>query len=168
MRRWLAAAALGAAMMTVHGCGKSAGADASGAAQGLLAAAQSADSPAFEAWLDRPALRGALREQMIAVARQNGLDVGGPSDSALDRMIGPQALRLVQPGSGAPLAAAPSLAQAAAMMKPLDKTHACLHDLTPQQACVLTFARETAGWRLVAMPAGDLTIAVPPEPVKKG
>src|SRR5206468_12797264 len=73
MVRWLAAAALGALAIGVQGCGKGAGADASGAAQGLLAAAQAANAEAFEAWLDRPALRGVLREQMIAVAQQNGL-----------------------------------------------------------------------------------------------
>lgn len=152
----------------VQGCGKGAGADASGAAQGLLAAAQAANAEAFEAWLDRPALRSVLREQMIAVAQQNGLDVGGPSDVALDRMIGPQVLKLMQAGSRAPLAAPPSAAQVAAMMKPLGKDRACLHDLTPQQACILTFAREKPGWRLVALPAGDVPIAVPPEPAKKG
>lgn len=167
MVRWLAVAALGALTMTVQGCGRGAGDGAGKAAQALLAAAQSADAKGFEAWLDRPALRESLRQQMIAVGRQNGLDVGGPSDSALDRMIDPAALKLVQAGAGAPLPGPPSLAQVAMTMKSLGKDRACLHDLSPQQACLLTFAREKPGWRLVAMPAGDVTVAVPPEPAKK-
>ena len=167
MVRWLRAAALGALVMTAQACGKRAADDAGAAAQGLLTAAQGGDAQGFEAWLDRPALRADLRQQMISVAHANGLDVGGPSDLALDRMIGPQALRLVEAGSGAPLAGPPSLAQVKAMLKPLDRTRVCLHDLSPQQTCLLSFAREKPGWRLVAMPATDLTIAVAPEPASK-
>jgi len=136
--------------------------------QDLLAAVEAGDAARFEALIDRPALRADLRGQMIAVARANGLDVGGPSDQALDRMIGPQALKLVSAGDQAPLAAPPSKAQVAALLKPIDKTRVCLHDLTPQQTCRLAFAREPAGWRLVGMPAGDLTIQIAPEPAKKG
>ena len=168
MVRWLRLAFLGALAVTVQACGGGPGADPGVAAQGVLTASQSGDSKAFEAWVDRPAVRAALRDQLIAVARQNGLDVGGPSDGALDRMIGPTALKLVQAGAGTPLAGPPSAAQVAALMKPLDKGRACLHDLTPQQRCLLTFARETPGWRLVAMPAGDVTIGVPAEPRAKG
>ena len=54
------------------------------------------------------------------------------------------------------------------LLKTLDKTRVCLHDLTPQQKCLLTFARETPGWRLVGMPAADLTIEVGAEPKTKG
>jgi hypothetical protein len=164
MVRWLRAAALVALVMTAQGCAKEPDADASGAIQALLAAAQAGDAKAFEAYLDRPALRADLREQMIGLAHANGLDVGGPSDFALDRMIGPQAFKLVQAGAGAPLAGAPSIAQVSALLKTLDKTRVCLHDLTPQQKCLLTFAREAPGWRLVGMPAADLTIEVGAEP----
>jgi hypothetical protein len=164
----LRVAALCALMLTAQACGKRPEADASGAVQGLLAAAQAGDAPRFEALIDRPVLRADLRGQMIAVARANGLDVGGPSDLALDRMIGPQALKLVRAGDQAPLAAPPAESQVAALLKPLDKTRVCLHDLTPQQKCLMTFAREPAGWRLVGMPAGDLTIEIAPEPAKKG
>jgi Protein of unknown function (DUF2939) len=139
------------------------------AAQGLLTAVQSGDRQAFEAHLDRPALRGDLRAQMEGVARQNGVDVpGGPSDFALDRMIDPEAFRLVQAHGGQPLPKAPSPAQVAALIKPIDKAHACVHDLTPQQRCVLTFAKEKPGWKLVGMPAADITVAVGDEPVKAG
>jgi hypothetical protein len=139
------------------------------AAQGLLTAIQSGDRQAFEAHLDRPAIRSGLRSQMESVARQNTLDVpGGPSDFALDRMIGPEAFRLVRAKDAQPLPAAPSKAQVTALIKPIDKAHACVHDLTPEQRCVLTFAKEKPGWKLVAMPVPDITVAVGGEPAKAG
>jgi hypothetical protein len=168
MVRWLRVAALCALAITAQACGKAPGQDAAAAVQALLAAAQAGDVAAFESRIDRPALRADLRRQMIAVARANGLDVGGPSDLALDRMIGPQAFHLAQPGGQAPLTVPPSPAQVAAQLKTLDKARVCLHDLTPQQNCLLTFAREQPGWRLVGMPADHLTIEMAPEPAKRG
>jgi hypothetical protein len=164
----LRVAALCALAMTAQACGQAPQKDAGASVQALLAAIAAGDAQAFEAHIDRPALRTDLRGQMIGVARANGLDVGGPSDFALDRMIGPQAFHLVQPGGQAPLAAPPSPAQVAAQLKTIDKARVCLHDLTPQQKCLLTFAREKPGWRLVGMPADHLTIEVAPEPTGKG
>jgi hypothetical protein len=94
--------------------------------------------------------------------------VGGPSDQALDRMIGPQSIHLAQAGSRAPFTAPPSQGQVAGQMKPAGRGRVCLHDLTPEQACILTFLHENAGWRLVAMPGSDLTIELAPEPAKGG
>ena len=161
-------AALCALGLAAQACGGGGGSrDAAAAAQALLAAAQAGDAAHFEAAIDRPALRAELRQQMIAVAHANGLDVGGPSDQALDRMIGPQSIHLVQAAGGAPLAGPPSPAQVAALIKPADRGRVCLHDLTPQQACILTFLRESAGWRLVSMPSGEVVVAIPAAPAKK-
>ncbi len=134
--------------------------------QALLAAVQAGDAKAFEARLDRPALRADLRAQIAGVGRANGLDVeGGPSEPALDRRIDPAALRLVRQGTDQPLAAAPSPGQTAALLKPIDRDHVCVRD--PAQHCLLTFARETPGWRLTAMPAQPGSrIEVGPEPAK--
>ena len=82
-------------------------------------------------------------------------------------MIGLENLAVVQAKSGAPLAAPPSKAQVAPLMKHLDASRACLHDLTPDQRCLLTFQHEKPGWKLVAMPPAELTIALPAEPQKK-
>ena len=168
MRTWIRLAALGALAAMLQGCGGGADADPVGAAQGLLTAIQTGDAKAFEAGLDRPAIRADLRRQMTGLALANGLDVGGPSDFALDRMIVPQAFRLVQADGGAALAGPPSKAQVAALVKHIDGGRACLHDLSPDQRCLLTFAHEKAGWRLVGMPAANLTVAVPAEAKPKG
>lgn len=166
MDRWVRAAALAALVLSISGCGKaSKGADATTAAQALLAAVQTGDAKAFEAHLDRPALRADLRGQLQAVARENGLDVaGGAADFALDRMITPDAFHLVSSQDGAALATPPSRAQIAPLMTATGKDRACLHAIGAPQQCLLTFARSDAGWRLVAMPASDLRIVVPPAP----
>jgi len=166
MVRWVRAAALLALISGMAGCGQAARtSDATTAAQALLAAVQTGDAKAFEARLDRPALRADLRGQLQAVAQANGLDVaGGAADFTLDRMIAPEAFHLVRSQDGAALTTPPTVAQVAALMTPVAKDRACLHDLAAPQRCLLTFARGDAGWRLVAMPASDLRIVVPPEP----
>jgi len=167
MLRWVRVAALGALLLTAAGCGDKPKADATRAAQGLLAAAQAGDATAFEAYLDRPKIRADLREQLVDVARARGLEVdGGPSDIALDRMIAPEAFHIVQAGTGAPLAAAPSPEQVALIVRRVDDRRVC--DLTPAAACILTFAREASGWRLIGMLARDLKIEAPPQPPRKG
>lgn len=137
------------------------------AAQALLASAWSEDAQSFEKVVDRAAVRADLRQQLLQVAQANSLAVeGGASDAALDRMITPHAFRLVSAGSGEPLAAPPTREQAAALLKPEGKDRVCLHDQTPQESCVLTFARAKAGWRLVGMAPAGFTIAVEPERAK--
>lgn len=169
MVRQFRAAALLALLLLAQACGRKGDAEPQAAAQGLLAAVASGDAKGFEDHTDREAVRADLRRQIAGLAQQSGLEVdGGPSDAALDRMIGPDLLHLVAAGTEAPLAAPPSPAQVALMSKRIDRDHVCVHDLTPAQACILTFARQPNGWRLVAMPAADRKIEVPAEPPKKG
>ena len=73
-------------------------------------------------------------------------------------MITPHAFHLVAAGTGAPLTSAPSREQAAALLKPDGKDRVCLHDQSPQQACLLTFAKTKTQWRLVGMKAMGLRI----------
>ena len=165
---WVRAAVLATAAAALQACQAPPEKQAAASVQALLAAVQSGNAQAFEALVDRPALRTDLRKQIAPIARENEVLVdGGPSDLALDHMISPNAFRLVQAGSGAPMAAAPTKAQAQALLKRIDATRVCLHDLTPRQDCVATFAKEAPGWRLIGMLAGGVTIAVPPEPEKK-
>ena len=125
----------------------------------LLAAAIARDRVAFEAQIDRPAVREDLRRQVADLARGKALDVeGGPSEFALDRMISPAAIRLVQAGSGESLSTAPTPAQVAPLMKAMDARHACLRDTSAPHHCLLTFARADGAWRLVGMQATGLRI----------
>ena len=155
------------ATLGLAGCGKAPG-GATETAGRLLKAAYDNDRVAFEAEIDRAAVRDDLRRQVNEMARATTLDVdGGPSEFALDRMISPDALRLVD-GKGARLTAPPTTHQLAPLMKAVDANHACLRDAENPEHCVLTFAKaEKAGpdkagkdWRLVGMRALDPRIEV--------
>jgi DUF2939 family protein len=169
MVQWLRIAALGALLVMAQACASKPETAARSAARGVLSAVQAGDAKALEAWLDRPAIRADLRQQLQGVARANGLEVdGGPSDFALDRMIAPEAFHVVQAGTGAALAAPLSPEQVAAIVRKVDARRVCVHDLTPARRCLLTFARERPGWRLIGMLAADLRIETPPQPPKQG
>lgn len=156
----LALAALG-----LSACNGAAPKAAAETASRLLTAAYNNDRVAFEAEIDRPAVRDDVRRQVNEMARTKALDVdGGPSEFALDRMISPDAVRIVDK-TGAPLAAAPTTQQVARLMKVVDARHVCLRDAESPQHCLLTFAKGTSApakghWRLVGMRALDLRVEV--------
>lgn len=156
---------LAVAALALSGCGGAAPKGATESASRLLAAALNNDRVAFEAEIDRAAVRDDLRRQVAAMARSTGLEVdGGPSEFALDRMISPDAVRLVD-GQGHRLTTPPTARQVAPMMKPIDGKRVCLRDAEAPDDCLLTFAKGKAakageGWRLVGMRAMDLRIEV--------
>lgn len=143
----------------LNGCGAAAPRGAIESASRLLAAALSGDRAAFEAQIDRAAVREDVRRQVAEVAKATVLEVdGGPSEFALDRMISPEKVRVVD-RSGAALTTAPTARQVAPLMRKVDGTHACLRG-AGQRDCLLTFAKGKGDWRLVGMKAMDLTIQV--------
>ena len=162
MFRKVLAGALSALMVTLGGCDLGARASASSGIAHFLEAVQKDDRAAFEAALDRPALREDLRRQLAALGSQTGLVVeGGASEFALDRMITPHAFHMVEARTGQALPVAPTAAQVALLMKVTDHGHVCVRDLK-RDRCLMTFAKEKGVWRLVAMQATDLVIAVTP------
>lgn len=143
-------AALALAMISVAAlaAGQGSGRDAAPAVTGLLSAAAASDTARFEAAIDRPALRADLRRQLMAVARDNALEVdGGPSDAVLDRMIGPEIVRLAAAEAG----------PVAEHLKKTGKTQVCLTGEGAQPPCLLTFAKAKGAraWLLVGMQAPE-------------
>jgi hypothetical protein len=157
-------ALLAAALATgLAGCEAGARKDAALAVERLFAAVVARDRVAFEAAVDRRAVRDDVRQQLVDLARSQGLEVeGGPSEFVLDRMIGPDAVRLVD-GRGELVRQAPTAEQLKDMIEVQDRGRACVQDAADN--CVLTFARQKdkdgAQWRLVGMRALDRTIRVP-------
>jgi len=150
IRKLASFALIGLALAGCQGAPDAAAASASR----LLTAAFKGDRIAFEAEIDRSAVREDVRRQVTELARSSTLDVdGGPSEFALDRMISPQAIRLVHAGSGEALSAAPTPSQVARLMKPVDARHACLRDAEAPGRCLLTFGKADGDWRLVGMRA---------------
>lgn len=145
--------------LALSGCGGGGATDeAAESASRLLTAAVENDRTAFEAEIDRPAVREDVRRQVNALARSEVLEVdGGPSDFALDRMISPDAIRLVDP-SGQALTSPPTPDQVAPLLKPAGDGRVCLRGAS--RDCLLTFALAHKRWRLVGMKAMDLRIEV--------
>lgn len=159
--------ALLALALLLGGCGLDVRADASQGIARFLDAVRRGDRQAFEAAIDRPALRSDLRGQIAEIAKADGVDVGeGPSEFALDRRINPEAFRLVEAKTGEALPMAPTAAQVAILMKVRDRGHVCLED-PAQHRCLLSFAKQGKAWRLVGMQANGLKIELPAAPPAK-
>lgn len=141
-----------AGSLLLVGCGGTAPSGAVAAADRLLDAARDGDRAAFEAGIDRAALREDVRRQLVAAARASALEVdGGPSEFALDRMISPQAVRRVA-------AEAHAETDLRGHMRALGTTRACLGESQVGGDCLLTFGRGDGGWRLVGLRARDLGV----------
>ncbi|MGA0606109.1 hypothetical protein ACO2Q0_08915 [Phenylobacterium sp. VNQ135] len=151
MLRIGAVLALSALGLVLGGCDGRARTDAAATAERLLKAVEARDRVAFEAEIDRDAVREDVRRQMVAWARERGLEVeGGPSEFALDRMISPDAFTVVRAQDGKPLKD---------RMK-VEDGKVCLPSEEGAHRCLLTFGREEKRWRLVGMQAMGLTIEV--------
>ena len=135
---------------SLGGCGFGARHSGSAAIAGFLAAVQKDDRAAFEAALDRPALRSDLSEQLADVGKTHAVDVGGPSEFALDRMISPQAIRLTAARVAPGWPATPTAAQIVPHMKARGLNFVCLEEVSTKK-CLLSFKREGATWKLAAM-----------------
>ena len=161
-------AALCLLLPLVAGCGVDVRADAAQGVARFLDAVRRDDRAGFEAAIDRPAVRADLRDQLADLARANGLDVeGGASEFALDRMITPEAFRLVEAKTGQAMPVAPTAAQVALLMHVQDRKHVCLGEPV-QGHCLLAFAKRRGTWRLVGMRATELkVVALPPSAAKK-
>ena len=151
MLRIGAAIALTTVSVAALAAGRGTDKDAAAAVQAALTAARAGDAQALEKTLDRPALREDLRRQMMEVAQAAGVEVdGGPSDPALDRMIGPDAVRL----------AAEPVGSVEEHLKKTGKAEVCVTGADAD--CVLTFARQKGRgpWRLVGMKAAEPSVDV--------
>jgi hypothetical protein len=130
-----------------------------GAAEGVrdfFAAVQSGDKQAFEARIDRDALRESLKTQLRASAG-GGQDAllgrllkGDGADRLLDAMITPESFKLVAERSGAPMTRTPTAAEIAVLLRLDGEDRACLR-APGQETCLMTFRLEDGVWKLVEL-----------------
>lgn len=153
MRKTIGLALTGLAMW-LSGCGLDAKNQAAEDVRELLVAAREGDAEAFEAGIDREKLKADLRVQVREAAREQGIDIGGPSDAALDRMIGPDALRVAQPDPAAP----PTAAQIAEILDVRDNSRACLRAPGEADGCALTFEKQGPRWKLIGVQTSRLEL----------
>jgi hypothetical protein len=134
---------------------------ASEAIAGFLAVVQRGDQQAFEAALDRPALRADLSGQIADLGKSRAVDVGGASEFVLDRMVNLQSVRLAAARVAPGWPAAPTAAQIIPRMRVIDRRHVCLEEAASKK-CLLIFTREDDRWRLTGLrlaPPTDTTAA---------
>ncbi|MFC3080156.1 hypothetical protein ACFODL_18810 [Phenylobacterium terrae] len=153
MRKTIALA-VGVAL-ALGACGKDAKVEAAEDVRQLLVAADEGDAEAFEAGIDREKLKADLRVQVREAAREQGIDIGGPSDAALDRMIGPDAVRVARPD---PAAATPTAAEIAQILEVQDNTRACLRPAGADAGCALTFEKQGERWKLIGVQTSRLEL----------
>jgi len=155
MRKTIGPGLAGLLLLGLAACGVDAKDEAAKDVRELLVAAQSGDAEAFEAGIDREKLKADLRVQVREAAREQGIDIGGPSDAALDRMIGPDAVRVIQPD---PAAAPPTATQIAEILDVRDKTRACLRAPGDADGCALTFEKQGERWKLIGVQTSRLEL----------
>jgi hypothetical protein len=147
--------ALASLVLGLSACGADLKDEAAEDVRELLVAAEAGDSEAFEAGIDREKLKADLRVQVREAAREQGIDIGGPSDATLDRMIGPDAVRVAQT---VPAAAPPTAAQIAEILDVRDNTRACMKVSADDAGCALTFEKQGDRWKLVGVRTSRLEL----------
>ena len=138
----------------------------------FFAAVESGDRQAFDAHIDRPAVRRQLR---AGIGQAIGEKVGASgaaadvlsdllgsdsADQALDRMISPESFRIVWRNSGIPIQTAPSAWQIAPMLKMIPPDRACVTKAPGSGACVMSFRDEDGTWKLIAIDMGSARAGV--------
>jgi hypothetical protein len=166
LRRAGAIAALGLALAA---CASVARLDAGGDVHAFLVSIRNGDRGAFDAHVDRPALKEQLHARLMTEAKKQGGDLAalGASllrplvDVAADQLVQPDVFRAVAENLGysadAPL---PDRLTIASALRPLDGDHVCI----PRRkggACLLVFRNEGGVWRLIDF-EGDLSLLRPP------
>ena len=142
--------------------------DAAGDIHALLVAIRDNDRPAFDAHVDRPALKAQMKSRLTATAIQRGgafggalaQMLGGVSDAVVDAAVQPQVFLAVAESKGyRPSKPLPGRVAITSSLRYLEGDRVCVTG-KKDGPCLLVFANEAGAWRLVAFegPLGDLKL----------
>lgn len=127
----------------------------------LLAAVQSGDQAAFEAHIDRPAIRAALHERLSRTAGggEGGEILGAllgsrSADRAMDQLITPESFRILWRSSRLPMDRVPTPVEISPMLIMQGPGKACVRKGLKSDRCVLDFRDEGGTWKLTGVEAG--------------
>lgn len=126
----------------------------------FLLAIRDTDQAAFDAHIDRPALKAQVRARLVAYVMQRkdtgglavlGAALAGPiADYAVDHLAQPQVFLAVAEAEGySPDQPVPSAAFLTPLIKPIDADRACVSEKAGGP-CVLVFRKEDGAWKLIA------------------
>ena len=134
--------------------------EAAGDIRAFLLAIRDGDQAAFDAHIDRPALKAQVHARLIAYVMQRkdtgalavfGAAMAGPiADYAVDHLAQPQVFLAVAEAEGySPDQPVPNAAFLAPLIKPIDGERACISQ-EASGPCVLVFRKEGGAWKLIA------------------
>lgn len=154
------------ALLAVAGCQRvSTQLDAAEDIRAFLLAVEAKDRAAFDAHVDRTALKADLRRQLAA---QGGaaalLAESNAGDRILDGLIAPEAFNLAVERAVPALNRTPSAPEIAAVLKTLDAHRVCLPSGGLDGPCAVTFVKQGETWRLVSVATGGLAVQSVPFP----
>jgi hypothetical protein len=166
------AGAICAMALLAAACAETARFDAAGDVRAFLVSIRDGDRAAFDAHVDRPALKAQLRARLMAEAARRG---GGGAmaalsaalirpllDAAEDQLIQPDVFRAVADYLGysaqTPIPGRLVIAQA---LRPLDEDRVCVAR-SRDAPCVLVFRNEDGVWRLIGF-EGDAALLRAPK-----
>jgi len=132
--------------------------DAAGDIHALLVAIRDNDRQAFDAHVDRPALKAQMKSRLTATAIQRGgalggllaQSLGGLTDPLVDAAVQPSVFLAVAEAKGySPSKPLPGRVTIASSLRYLEGDRVCVVD-KKDGPCLLVFANEGGTWRLVA------------------
>jgi hypothetical protein len=132
--------------------------DAAGDIHALLVAIRDDDAQAFDAHVDRPALKAQMRARIAAAAVRRGgalggllaQTFGGVTDAVVDAAVQPQVFLAVAEAKGyRPSSSLPGRAAITSSLRYLEGDRVCVVDKA-DGPCLLLFRNEAGTWRLIA------------------
>jgi hypothetical protein len=132
--------------------------DAAGDIHALLVAIRDNDKPAFDAHVDRPALKAQMRDRLTAAAIQRGgalggllaQTFGGMTDALVDAAVQPQVFLAVAEAKGyRPSQPLPGRVAITGSLRYLEGDRVCVTG-KKDGPCLLVFRDEGGTWRLIA------------------
>ena len=160
------------AAAALAGCAETAKIDAGGDIHAFLVAIRDGDAAAFNAHVDRAALKTQIRARIMAEAARRGdrsgdaallgVLLGGPLvDTLADRLIQPDVFRAVADYLGyRPETPIPNPFVIASALRSLDGGDVCAAR-SKNGPCVLVFRNEDGAWKLIGF-EGDVSMLRPP------
>jgi hypothetical protein len=142
--------------------------DAAGDIHALLVAIRDNDRQAFDAHVDRPALKAQMKSRLTATAVQRGgafggvlaQMLGGVSDAMVDAAVQPQVFLAVAETKGyRPSKPLPGRVAITSSLRYLEGDRVCVTG-KKDGPCLLVFRNEGGVWRLIGYegPLGDLKL----------
>jgi hypothetical protein len=156
------------ATLALAACATATRYDAAGDIHALLVAIRDNDRQAFDAHVDRPALKAQMKSRLTATAIQRGgafggavaQMLGGVSDTLVDAALQPQVFLAVAEAKGySPSKPLPGRVAITGSLRYLEGDRVCVTG-KKDGPCLLVFANEAGTWRLVAFEGslGDLKL----------